>query len=73
MGVVGCTSTNAQANNTKRHGNGIVGYDSPKKTHMCVQTERDKEGLRRVGMGSDGCRGMHWHPANAKQDKQRQR
>ena len=22
-------------------------------------------------MGSDGCRGMHWHPANAKQDKQR--
>jgi len=42
---------------------------SPKKTHMCAQTQRGNEGLGRVGMGSDGCRGMHMHAANAKQGK----
>ena len=68
MGAVWYTNTNAQANNTKRHRNGIVGYDfrscmagkfPPKKTHMCAQAQRGKEGLRRVGMGSEGCRGVH--------------
>ena len=31
---------------------------SPKKTQMCVRSQRGKEGLRRAGMGSDGCRGV---------------
>ena len=71
MGVygfaVGCTITNAQTNNTKRDRNGLAGYDFrpcmagkfPQKTYMCAQTQRGNEGLGRVGMGSDGYRGMN--------------
>ena len=42
---------------------------SRKNTYMCAQVQKGNEGLRRVGMGSDGCRGMHMHAANTKQDK----
>ena len=67
MGAVGCTSTNAQANNTKRHRNGIVGYDSrpcmtgkfPQKRHICVcrhkGVRRDSGGWGWVRMGAGGC------------------
>ena len=40
------------------------------KIHTCaVRHKEGNEGLRSVGMSSDGCRGMHEHVANAKRGK----
>ena len=67
MGVVWCTNTNAQANNTKRDRNGLAGYDSwpcmvgkfPQKRHICVcrhkGVRRDSGGWVWVRMGAGGC------------------
>ena len=48
MGAVGHTITNAQANNTKRDRNGLVGHDFrpcmagkfPEKTHTCAHRHK---------------------------------
>ena len=67
MGAVGCTTTNAQANNTKRDRNGLEGYDSrpcmagkfPPKRHICAcrlkGVRRDSGGWIWVRMGAGGC------------------
>ena len=40
------------------------------KIHTCaVRHTGGNEGLSRVGMSLDGCRGVHWHAASAKQGK----
>ena len=78
MGEAGCTSTNAQTNNTKRHRNGIVGYDFrpcmagkfPPKIHIYVcrhkRVKRDSGGWGWVRMGAGGCIGTQQTQNRAK-------
>ena len=66
MGAVGCTTTNLQANNTKKRQNRLAGYDSrpcmagkfPQKRHKCVcghkEVRRDSGGRGWVQMGAGG-------------------
>ena len=75
MGALGYTNAKPKANNTKRGINelsrvrfpAMCGREISQKRHICVcRHKMGKEGLRRVGIGSNGCRGMHIHAANAK-------
>ena len=67
MSVWGHTGTNVQANNTKKDRNRLPRYDSrtcmarkfPKKDMYVNTGIKDKGGLRRLGMDSDWCSGMH--------------
>ena len=69
MGALGCIDTKTQANNTKRDIHGLAGHGHVSRTCMDGKYPskrlylsadiKGKEGLRRVGMGSDGCRGMY--------------
>ena len=67
MGALGHTNTYTQANNAIRDTNGLAGCDSRpcmagkfhQKRHAYECRHKGvKEGLRKVGMGSDGCRGV---------------
>ena len=78
MGALGHRGTGVHKNKTSISKNGLVGLgfrcmygrEISRKIHTCaVRHTGGNEGLRRVGMSSDGCRGMHWHVANAKQGK----
>ena len=78
MGELGYGGTGRHKNKTSRGKNGLAWDVSvacmagkfPGKTCMHVFTDKKGyKGLRRVRMGSDGCRGMYMHAANAKQGK----
>ena len=78
MGALGCRGMGGHKKKTSISKNGLVGLwfrcmhgrEISRKMHTCdVRHKEGNEGLRSVGMSSDGCRGMHEHAANAKQDK----
>ena len=48
----------------------MYGREITRKIHTCeVSHKEGNEALGSVGMRSGGCRGMHEHAANAKQNK----
>ena len=81
MGVLGYRGMGTHKKKTNITTNGLVGqqlvwfrcmYGREIIWKICTCTVNHKEGnegLRSVGMSSGGCRGMHGHATNAKQDK----